>query len=179
VSRDSPVGIATRYRLDGPGTNPGGGEIFRVPPERLWGPPGLLCNGYRISLSGVKQPGRGLYHVHHLAPRLKKEQSHSPTPCSRVNFTFAVEQLANIKLCFRGYRQQTKYLKVFEEMNLDLVPVSWNDLKDCEGREEFEDYSRSGRPSVARNPDTDFGSSSAGTQRSSLNPQIDEGPTTF
>jgi hypothetical protein len=53
--------------------------------------------------------------------------SHS---CSRVNFTFTMEQLANIKLCFRGYRKQKKYFEVFEEMDLYLVRVSSNDLKD-------------------------------------------------
>jgi hypothetical protein len=30
--RDSPVGIATRYRLDAPGSNPGVGEIFHTRP---------------------------------------------------------------------------------------------------------------------------------------------------
>jgi len=46
--RDSSVGIATRYGLDGPGSNPGGGEIFRTRPDRPWGPPGLLYNGYQV-----------------------------------------------------------------------------------------------------------------------------------
>jgi len=32
------VGIATDHGLDGPGSNPGGDEIFR-PPDRPWGPP--------------------------------------------------------------------------------------------------------------------------------------------
>ena len=32
--RDSVVGIATRYGLDGPGSNLGGGEIFRTRPDR-------------------------------------------------------------------------------------------------------------------------------------------------
>ena len=50
--------------------------------------------------------------------------------CSRVNSTFTMEQLANIKLCFRGYKKQTTYLDLFEEVNLYLVRVSWNDLKD-------------------------------------------------
>jgi len=31
--QDSSVGIATRYELDGPGPNPGGGEIFRTRPD--------------------------------------------------------------------------------------------------------------------------------------------------
>ena len=47
VGRDSSVGIATRYRLDGPGSNPGGGEVFRTRPDRPWGPPTLLYNRYR------------------------------------------------------------------------------------------------------------------------------------
>jgi len=43
--------------------NPGGGEIFRTRPDRPWGPPGLLYNGYRVSFPGVKQPGRGVDHI--------------------------------------------------------------------------------------------------------------------
>jgi hypothetical protein len=45
---DSSVGIATGYGLDGPGSNLGGGEIFRTRPERSLGPPSLLYNGYRV-----------------------------------------------------------------------------------------------------------------------------------
>ena len=30
------------------GSNPGGGEIFRTRPDRPWGPPSLLYNGYRV-----------------------------------------------------------------------------------------------------------------------------------
>ena len=30
--------IATDYGLDGPGSNPGGDEIFRTCPDRPWGP---------------------------------------------------------------------------------------------------------------------------------------------
>jgi len=33
--RDSSVAVATRYGLDGPGSNPGGVEIFRTCPDRL------------------------------------------------------------------------------------------------------------------------------------------------
>jgi hypothetical protein len=42
------IQIATRYRLDGQGSNPGRDEIFRTRPERPWGPPSLLSNGYRF-----------------------------------------------------------------------------------------------------------------------------------
>jgi hypothetical protein len=41
----SSVGIATGYGLDGPGSNPGGGEIFRTCLDRPWDPPSLLYNG--------------------------------------------------------------------------------------------------------------------------------------
>ena len=55
VCRDSSVGIATRYGLDGPGIDYQGGEVFHT---RHWGPPSLLYNGYRVSFQGVKRPGR-------------------------------------------------------------------------------------------------------------------------
>jgi hypothetical protein len=39
-------------------SNPGEGEIFRTCPDRPWGPPSLLHNGYRV-FPGVKlRPGR-------------------------------------------------------------------------------------------------------------------------
>ena len=37
----SSVGIATEYGMDGPGSNPGGDEIFR-PSKTAWSPPSLL-----------------------------------------------------------------------------------------------------------------------------------------
>jgi len=45
------------------GSNPSGGEIFRTRPDRLWGPPSLLCSGHRVSFLGVKRPGRGVEHI--------------------------------------------------------------------------------------------------------------------
>jgi hypothetical protein len=47
-SRDIAVGIATSYGLDGRGSNPGEGAISRTRPDRPWGPPSLLYNGYRV-----------------------------------------------------------------------------------------------------------------------------------
>jgi hypothetical protein len=51
-SRDSAVGIATGYELDDRGVDVGmpvGSRLFTSPrrPDRLWGPPNLLSNGYR------------------------------------------------------------------------------------------------------------------------------------
>jgi hypothetical protein len=37
-------------------------EIFCTNPDRPWGPPSLLCNGYRMSFPGIKRPGRGVDH---------------------------------------------------------------------------------------------------------------------
>jgi hypothetical protein len=51
--RDSAVGIATRYGLDGPGMESRwGDEIFRTRPDRPWGPPSLLYKGYRVFPGG-------------------------------------------------------------------------------------------------------------------------------
>ena len=45
------------------GSNPGGDEVFRTPPDRPWGPPSLLLyNGYQVSFPGVKRPGCGVGH---------------------------------------------------------------------------------------------------------------------
>ena len=58
MGRDSSVGMATRYGLDGPGIESrwGGGDIFHSCPDRPWGPPSLLFNGYRV-FTGGKEAG--------------------------------------------------------------------------------------------------------------------------
>jgi len=43
----------TGYGLDGQGIESRWGEIFRTCPDRPWGPPSLLYNGYRV-FPGVK-----------------------------------------------------------------------------------------------------------------------------
>jgi hypothetical protein len=73
VSRHSSVGIATRYGLDGPGD--------RIPVESKFSAPVRTSPeahpaSYTLvttSFPGVKWPGRGVEHLPHLAPRLKKE----------------------------------------------------------------------------------------------------------
>ena len=39
------------------GSNSCGGEIFRTCPDRPWGPPSLLYNGYRVFPGGKLRPG--------------------------------------------------------------------------------------------------------------------------
>jgi hypothetical protein len=55
VGRDNSVGISTRYELDR-GSNSGGGKIFSTRPDRPWGLPSLLYNGYQV-IPGGKAAG--------------------------------------------------------------------------------------------------------------------------
>jgi len=52
VGRDSAVGIATRYGLDGPGIGWWWGRDFPLPSRPAWGPPNLLYNGYLVFPEG-------------------------------------------------------------------------------------------------------------------------------
>ena len=74
VGRDIAVSIATRFRLDGPGSNPGGNEIFRTHAYQPWGLPSLPYSGYLV-FPGCKPVGawRGVDHSPQIAPRLRKE----------------------------------------------------------------------------------------------------------
>jgi hypothetical protein len=79
MRRDSSVGIATGYGLDDQGVAfrvPVGSRIFssRRRPDRLWGPPSLLSNGYRVFFPGLKRPGR--------------EDDHSPPTSVEVKNTW-------------------------------------------------------------------------------------------
>ena len=47
------------------GSNPVGGEVFRTFPDRPWGPPSLMYNGYWVFPGGVKS-GRGVTLTPHL-----------------------------------------------------------------------------------------------------------------
>jgi hypothetical protein len=71
-TRDSSVGIATRYGLEGPGIESRWSEIFRTYPERLRVPPSLLYHGYLVFPGG--KGGRGVMLTIHslLAPSLRK-----------------------------------------------------------------------------------------------------------
>jgi len=73
VGRDSAVGIATRYGLDGSGIESRWGAKFSGPVQTG---PGAYPASYTMgtgSFQGVKQPMRGVDHPPHLATRFKKE----------------------------------------------------------------------------------------------------------
>ena len=50
--REGAVGIVTGWPVRG--SNPVGGEIFRTRPDRPWGPPSLLYNGYPVFPGGKR-----------------------------------------------------------------------------------------------------------------------------
>jgi hypothetical protein len=86
MSRDSSVGIATGYGLDGRRVGvrvPVGPRIFSSPhrPDRLWGPPSLLPNGYRRFFP-LRKAARNLKPITHLqlVPRTRIRGSVYPVP---------------------------------------------------------------------------------------------------
>jgi hypothetical protein len=68
-------------------SNPGMGKRFfssPEPPDRLWGPLGLLFNGYCSSILGVKEPGHEVSHWPHSSAEAENEWSCTPsTPICR------------------------------------------------------------------------------------------------
>ena len=74
MGRDSSVGIASRYGLDGLGIDSRWGARFFAAVQTGPGAHPASCTICTGSLSrGVKRPGRGVDHPPHIAPRLKKE----------------------------------------------------------------------------------------------------------
>jgi hypothetical protein len=103
LCRDSSVGIATSYGLNGRESNPGGGIIFRTRPDWLCGLlPSFLKNKYRVSFPGVKRPGSGVNHPPTSSAEVKEIVElylYSPfsafMACSRANSNFTFYLLCN------------------------------------------------------------------------------------
>jgi hypothetical protein len=62
VGRDSVVGIATRYELDGPGIESRWGATFSAPVQTGFGAYRVSCTMGTGSFPGVERPGRGVDH---------------------------------------------------------------------------------------------------------------------
>ena len=77
-----------------------GGEIFRTCPDRPWGPPSLLYNGYRVFPGDKERPGRGADPSPLLVPWSRKSRAtpllplwavrpvQSLSACTRVHFIY-------------------------------------------------------------------------------------------
>ena len=77
----SSVGIATELRAGRSGDRiPVGGEIFRICPDRPWGPPSLLYNGYRVFPGGKERPGIDADPSPPFSAVVMKGQSYTSTP---------------------------------------------------------------------------------------------------
>ena len=70
--------LATGWTVQG--SNPDGGEIFHTCPERPWGPPSLLYNGYRVLPGGKERLERGADPSPPSSAVVMKEQSYTSTP---------------------------------------------------------------------------------------------------
>ena len=92
--RDSSVGIAIRYGLDGLGIESRwGGKIFLTLLERPWGPSSLLYNGYRVFPGGKAAGGVAMTTHPNLAPRLKEEMIYTSTPPLRLRGLLGIQDL--------------------------------------------------------------------------------------
>jgi hypothetical protein len=80
VGRDSSVGIATRYGMDGPGIEFRWGRGFPHPSRPALGAHPSSYTMGTGSLPGVKRPRRGVDYPNHPAPNLKKEWNYTSTP---------------------------------------------------------------------------------------------------
>ena len=87
------VGIQTGYGLDGPGSNPGGDQIFRTCLDWPWGPTGPLCNEYRVFPGGKERPGRDADPSPLLVPWSRKSRAIPLLPL------WAVRPIQSISAC--------------------------------------------------------------------------------
>jgi hypothetical protein len=84
-SRDNAVGTAAGYGLDDGGVGVRGSVGSRIfssarRPDRFWGPPSLLSNGYGAPSPGVERPGREADHSPPTSAEIKEMWSINPLP---------------------------------------------------------------------------------------------------
>jgi hypothetical protein len=73
----SSVRLATDWTIRG--SNSGGGEIFRTHPNRPWGPPNFLYNGYRF-FQGENRSERGADHPSPTSAEVENVSGYTSTP---------------------------------------------------------------------------------------------------
>jgi len=113
------------------GSNPGGGEIFRICPDRSWGPASLLYNGYRFFPGGKERPGRDADPNPFLVPWSRKSRAipllplwavrpvQSLSACTRVHFTFIfmwkMQALCDLAPCLLVINSRTSVMERHED----------------------------------------------------------------
>jgi hypothetical protein len=92
------IQLLTRRRSrysDGPGLIPGRERFLSSPrrPNRLWGPPSLLSNGYRWRFPpGVKRPGREADHLPPSSAEVKNGGAIPPLPNKHYLYLFFTQR---------------------------------------------------------------------------------------
>jgi hypothetical protein len=76
----SSIGVATDYRLDGPGIEFRWRRDFRPLQTGPGGPPSLLYNGYRVFSGGKVRPGRAADHSQPSSVEALEEWRYASTP---------------------------------------------------------------------------------------------------
>ena len=87
-SRDSSVGIATPFGLDGPEIESRWGARFSATVQNGPGAHLASCTMGSGYFPGVKRPERGVNHPLHLAQRIKKEYSYTTTTLLHLHGLF-------------------------------------------------------------------------------------------
>jgi len=108
----SSVDIATDYGLDGPGIESRWGTRFSARPDRPWGPPSLLYNGYRIFPWGKVRPGSAADYSPPSSAKVLKEWSYTSTPVWATN--------GPVTGLLYLYRKYEKYRKDAERINAEI-----------------------------------------------------------
>ena len=129
VGRDSSVGIATSYELDGPGIESRWGARFSAPVQTGPGAHPASCTMGTGSFPGVKN-GRGVTLTHHflLVPLVMKEESYTSTPpigrraCTEPQCLYKGDLYLYLYVHFR------KYYCALGCYGLGLRSTFWNSL---------------------------------------------------
>jgi hypothetical protein len=122
VGRDSSVGIATRYGLDGPGIESRWGRGFTHLSRPALRAPSLLYNGYRV-FSGGKATGAWRCPPTSISRRGQRKNGAIPllhlwtfVDCSRMNFTLPLLLHSSLG----GTSQRTLHLNLTHLIHLKM-----------------------------------------------------------
>jgi hypothetical protein len=130
--RGSPVGIATGYGLDDPRDRIlVGSEISRTSPDRPWGRPSLLYNGYRVFPGGKEWLGRGIDHPLPYSAEVKervKVYLYSPSGPSWLLLGWTLTIYSSF-LCTRKFRLSWKVYGIRNQNVLWLTAYKWKSMR--------------------------------------------------